>query len=76
MYDERPPAFVFVAQEKKAPYAIGVYYLDPAAIVIGQRLARRDLNAIAACYESGLWHDFGIEPQQISLPAWANFIPD
>lgn len=63
--------FIFIAQEKKAPYAIGVYELDRAALELGHALRMRDLQAYASCAEFDIWPGYSPEIQTLALPAWA-----
>lgn len=64
-------AFVFLAVEKKAPYAVGVYRLDDASRELGRIEYRRDLNKFAGCQKSGVWPGYGEAIQSISVPSWA-----
>lgn len=73
LYGEAPPDFVFLAVEKKPPYAIGVYYLDADYMDRGRLHYRRDINAIAACRARNQWPDFALEIQPLSLPGWAKY---
>ena len=63
--------FIFIAVEKEAPFAVGVYGLDADALAEGQRLRRRDLQRIANCRAAESWPGYGDELQTISLPGWA-----
>lgn len=65
-----PKAFVFVAVEKAAPYAVGVYTLDAQSVEIGRREYREDLAAYAQCRNSDVWPGYGDKIQSISLPEW------
>jgi hypothetical protein len=64
--------FIFVAVEKTAPYAIGVYELDTEALVHGTIARHNALQLIGDCratnnYSSG--YTDGI--QKLQLPGWA-----
>ena len=64
--------FVFVAVEKSAPYAVGVYELDTEAMVHGSVLRHNALQRIQDCRAINEWPgytDGGI--QTIQLPGWA-----
>lgn len=66
-----PKAFVFVAVEKVAPYAVAVYHLDvQQSVAIGRREYREDLDTYAECARSGIWPGYGDKIQSISLPEW------
>ena len=64
--------FVFVAVEKSAPYAVGVYELDAEAMVHGSVLRHTSLQKIQDCRAINSWPgytDGGI--QTLQLPGWA-----
>jgi hypothetical protein len=63
--------FVFIAIEKRAPYAVAVYELDAAALEHGHALRERDLQAYASCHEFGLWPGYPAEIMSLALPKWA-----
>lgn len=66
-----PKAFVFVAVEKVAPYAVAVYHLDAQqSLAIGRREYREDIGTYAECARSGVWPGYGDKIQSISLPEW------
>lgn len=66
----RPKAFVFVAVEKTAPYAVAVYMPDAETMAIGEREFREDLAAYAACVLPDVWPGYGDKIQPIGLPEW------
>jgi len=64
--------FIFVAVEKTAPYAIGVYELDTEALVHGSIARHNAMQRIQDCRAINEWPgytDGGIET--IQLPGWA-----
>lgn len=63
--------FMFIAIEKKAPYAVAVYELDTDALTIGHQARDRDLERFASCVEFNLWPGYPAEIQTIALPKWA-----
>ena len=63
--------FAFIAVEKSAPYLIGVYQLDEAAVYIGRRQVRRGLGLLASCNARGEWPGLPQHITEISLPRWA-----
>lgn len=63
--------FLFVAVEKKAPYAVAVYELDTDAIRAGAELQATLLGQYASCQEFGVWPGYPAEIQQLALPKWA-----
>lgn len=67
---KRPKAFVFIAVEKKPPYAVGVYVLDSESREIGRAQYQHDLRVYADCLANDNWPGYGDKIQTISLPAW------
>lgn len=71
-----PNHFVFVAVEKKAPYAVGVYVLDDdvdsadTPMKLGRAQYRADLRTYAACLSADKWPGYGDTVQTIRTPAW------
>lgn len=63
--------FVFIAIEKKAPYAVAVYELDADSLQVGQRLRERDLDQYASCLEFNQWPGYPAQIQTLALPKWA-----
>lgn len=68
--------FMFLAVEKEAPFAIGVYNLDAESIEIGRQANERNLALLAACIESGIWPAYPQEVTTISLPNWKKKITE
>ena len=64
-------AFLFIAVEKTAPYAVGVYELDDMSLEIGREQYQRDLDTYRRCVESGEWPAYSNGVEKISLPRWA-----
>lgn len=65
-----PKAFVFVAVEKTAPYAVATYLVPAETIEIGRREYRADLNRYAECAASNTWPGYGDAIQPLGLPEW------
>lgn len=66
----RPTEFVFVAQEKKPPFAPACYVLDDEGMRIGRAQYRADLDRLAECKASNVWPGYGGQIQKISVPVW------
>ena len=64
-------AFLFVAVEKKAPFAVAVYELDPLSLEICEKQRRSLLEYWSNCREAEMYPAYSDECQMISLPAWA-----
>jgi hypothetical protein len=63
--------FIFICVESKAPYAVAVYRLDDEAIEKGRELMRAAMPVLASAYESGNWHGYSDEIEDLNLPSWA-----
>lgn len=63
-------AFAFVAVEKKAPYAVGVYVLDEDSLKLGRIEYVQDMLTLADCEASEQWPGYGDKIQNISVPQW------
>jgi hypothetical protein len=66
----RPHSFVFIAVEKKPPYACAVYVADQQMIEIGRETARRDLDKLNICKAADYWPGYSDGIEQINLPPW------
>lgn len=67
---QRPRGFVFIAVEKKPPYAVGVYTLDADSIELGRAQYRRDLARYAEALATDKWPAYSERIERIELPAW------
>lgn len=65
--------FTFIAIEKDAPHAIGIYSIDRESIEIGRQENERCLTLIAECQKTNKWPGYANEVQTIGLPRWAKF---
>lgn len=63
--------FVFVAVEKKPPYAVAVYILDEDAIYNGSETRKRNIDTYAECLVKNQWPGYSEHLTPISLPGWA-----
>lgn len=71
LYGEYPPYWVFLAVEKKPPFEIGIYYVEPDQVERARRIARRDFLRILECKQSGHWPGFcTTEAKPLKLPGW------
>lgn len=64
------PAFVFVAQEKTAPYLITIFELDEMAKTIGRALNRDALDSYQQCTATDEWPPYNSAIASLALPAW------
>ena len=72
----RPSQFIFIAVEKKAPYAVACYAADEEMIQLGMETAMRDLQRIAECRTAERWPGYSDQIEMISLPNWLRPRPD
>jgi exodeoxyribonuclease VIII len=64
------PFFLFVAIERKPPYAVGVYQLDDGSKEHGKLALERELALFKTCSESNQWPGYPEAIQILSLPNW------
>ncbi len=62
--------FLFVAQEKQAPYLVSVIELDPDAVLLGARRNRRAIDLYAECVATDTWPAYGDGINVVDLPRW------
>jgi hypothetical protein len=63
--------FVFLAWEKKSPYAFGVYELPPSIVDEGRAIMRKALNTYAECMKANRWPGYSEGVQELSFKRWA-----
>jgi hypothetical protein len=63
--------FIFIAIEKKAPYAVAVYMANPAMVEQGRNEYLSDLAIYAECKAKNEWPAYPQDVQSIMLPRWA-----
>ena len=67
------PMFVFVCQEKDAPYSMNIITVPEDTMNYGLDVMRELLGIYAACEKSGNWYGYtGAtgQPNELSLPGW------
>lgn len=64
-------SFVFLAIEKKAPYALALYALDNEAVGKGEATILEDLETLATCVRANRWPGYETRIQPLTLPTWA-----
>ncbi|MFC1420809.1 PD-(D/E)XK nuclease-like domain-containing protein [Streptacidiphilus cavernicola] len=62
--------FLFVVQEKSAPYLINIIELDPLWLLMAVDRNKRARETFARCMETGEWAGYPNEIQMVSPPAW------
>ncbi len=70
LLDEPTDDFVFMAQEKKPPYAVAFWDLDLGALDAGMQQVRNGLRHYAECLSSDKWPGYPDEVRSISLLEW------
>lgn len=64
------PAFVFVAQEKTAPYLITVFEVEAMSMQIARDLNRDALDLYQQCTATDQWPAYNTSIAHISVPPW------
>jgi hypothetical protein len=67
---DKDAAFVFIVQEKTAPYLVSVVQLDVEAVRIGRQLNRRAIGIYAECQSTNTWPGYADDVALVSLPFW------
>lgn len=62
--------FVFIAQEKEAPYAVACYQADGEFLAYGRSERARLMSQIAECQKTNIWPGYPDEIQPLYLPGW------
>lgn len=72
-FGEHPENWLFLAVEKEPPFAVGIYFTESDAVARASIAAQRDFETIVKHRRSGVWPDYGMDPQPLLLPAWSKF---
>lgn len=64
-------SFIFIAVEKKPPFAVALYQLDELATLQGWVEARDDMRRYRDAQTSGKWCGYSPKIESLSLPRWA-----
>ena len=62
--------FVFIAQEKTAPYLTAVYELDDYALAVGRARVDEACATFAECTRTGQWPGYPEEIEYVTAPTW------
>jgi exodeoxyribonuclease VIII len=62
--------FLFIAVEKKPPFAVAVYATPPELLEKGLIYAVQDLRQLATCRAENRWPGYGDEIQSLVIPDW------
>ncbi|HEY5797646.1 MAG TPA: PD-(D/E)XK nuclease-like domain-containing protein [Bosea sp. (in: a-proteobacteria)] len=63
--------FVFLAWEKKAPFAKAVYELPPSIVEEGRAMMRKALDTYAQCDHDDQWPAYGDGVRELSFKPWS-----
>lgn len=69
--DARIEGFLFLAWEKKSPYAFGLYELPPSIVDEGRAIIRQSLATYAGCMKSDEWPSYGEGVTELSFRRYA-----
>ena len=67
---DAPVLFVFVFQEKTAPYLINVRAISPQTLMVAERKNYEAAQLFKRCTESGEWPGYGPQIGYAQLPHW------
>lgn len=65
------PTFAWLAQEKERPYVAKYYYATRELLAYWDAKIESALEAFARCEATGIWPDYGDEPEDVTLPGYA-----
>lgn len=65
--------FLFVAQERTAPYLVTVFEFDSEARLAGRLRVGEALETYAQCLATNTWPGYANDVELISLPPWATY---
>lgn len=65
-----PMKFLFIAQERKAPYLTAIYELTQPFLDLGDEEWLRDLSLYRHCMRTNTWPDYETNYRRIDIPRW------
>lgn len=65
-----PVVFVFVFQEKTAPYLINIVAIEEQTMQVAERKNYEAAQVFKRCTEAGMWPGYSSEVTYLSLPYW------
>lgn len=66
------PVFMFILQEKTAPYEVVVRQLSDSALTYGRIQNAKAMDIFSKCLTTGHWPSYEAEPKVLDLPHFAN----
>lgn len=73
---KEPPAFIWMAQEKEAPFATAFYTADAKLVAYGRKLYRKQMGVLANCEKTGVWPGYSQQVSRLALPSYAEKVVD
>lgn len=67
---DRPPAFLFIAQEKTPPYLVRVFDLDDELVTRGRARAMAARERFRDCTAAGVWPGYPNTIARVAAPRW------
>ena len=67
--------FTFVVVEKRPPWAVACYKLEPEWIRVGREMNNRDLDNFKTCHDDNEWPCYPEEIRDLVMPAYAKYHP-
>jgi exodeoxyribonuclease VIII len=64
-------AFILIAIEKTAPYAVGIYQIGEESLKLGRYQYQKALEKFKECEVSGKWPGYSQNIETINVPNWA-----
>ena len=68
---EEARGFIFIAVEKKPPFATAVYYTTAEQFQLGREEYEADLRTYHKALTTGKWNGYPTEVMPMQMPAWA-----
>lgn len=63
--------FVFIAVEKKPPYAVALYFTPPEVLNLGREIYRKNLEVYQKCKLTDKWPSYDLNITNLQLPQYA-----
>jgi len=68
----KPEAVALIAMEKKIPYTVALYWLDPKDLEMGTQWYLYALRTFKKCIDTNQWPGTQLHGQMLSLPQWVD----
>ncbi len=74
--DREVEGFLFLAWEKKSPFAFGLYELPPSIVDEGRAIMRQALGRYAECQKNNHWPSYSEDVTELSFKRWNYALTD